>query len=169
MQSPTSTAPNRFLPITFNNAVSCLFLFHRLYHQSRCGPFCTSFTLRRRISTKVMKRSCIGLVVPVDYNLMFDDMQRQIMINWISRGWMQMDNRSSHVLCWIGFVCDVYVMIYLPRRTPKETRTAKVAKSAAIILWRAGYILFTSPSSSNMFSTAFFKSSMSLLSSTLLW
>ena len=67
MQSPTSTAPSKFLPITFviiiinMNTIGFTIISINMMTISA-----TSFTLRRMISTRVMKSNCIGLVVPVD-------------------------------------------------------------------------------------------------------
>ena len=71
MQSPTSTAPSKFLPITFviiiiimNTIGFTIISINMAIIMMTISA--TSFTLRRMISTRVMKSNCIGLVVPVD-------------------------------------------------------------------------------------------------------
>ena len=79
MQSPTSTAPNKFLPITFIIIIIVVIIIIIKAIRNRNIIIMTiiitiniilktSLTLRRRISTRVMKSSCIGLVVPKDGN-----------------------------------------------------------------------------------------------------
>ena len=74
MQSPTSTAPSKFLPITFviiiitmNTIGFTIISINMAIIMMTISA--TSFTLRRMISTRVMKSNCIGLVVPVDKNI----------------------------------------------------------------------------------------------------